>query len=155
MAVPNSQIPRTAGGPPKNRMPALIGGALLAGAGYYFYTAGGDPKVAKKAAEHDAVRATASIRDELPGHGKEMQKSAEESMARVGSTVGHAIDRAERTVDKSVEEGKQRIYEGVEKLDSARKEVRTDVLRKVDEFDKKVEEEARKAKSGIMSWFGK
>jgi hypothetical protein len=53
----------------------------------------------------DAARATASIRDELPGHGKEMQKSAEESMARVGSTVGHAIDRAERTVDKSVEEG--------------------------------------------------
>jgi hypothetical protein len=51
--------------------------------------------------------------------------------------------------------GKQRIYEGVEKLDSTRKEVRTDVLRKVDEFDKKVEAEARKAKSGIMSWFGK
>lgn len=34
-----------------------------------------------------------------------MQKSAEESMARVGSNVGHAVDRAERTVDKSVEEG--------------------------------------------------
>lgn len=51
MAVPNSKIPRAAGGPLKNRMPALIGGALLVGAGYYFYTAGGDPKVARKAAE--------------------------------------------------------------------------------------------------------
>jgi hypothetical protein len=34
-----------------NRIVTIGGGALLAGAGYYFYKAGGDPKVAQKKVE--------------------------------------------------------------------------------------------------------
>ena len=34
----------------------ILGGALLAGAGYYLYTAGGDPKVAQKNFEGHSQR---------------------------------------------------------------------------------------------------
>lgn len=47
---PRTDIPR-ASGPPKNKAPLLIGAALAGAVGYYFYTAGGDSHVAKKAAE--------------------------------------------------------------------------------------------------------
>ena len=35
----------------KSRMPALLGLTAAGGIGYYLYSAGGDPKVAKKQAE--------------------------------------------------------------------------------------------------------
>lgn len=41
-----TNIPRS--GPPKNRLPAYLGVGAAAVLGYYFYNAGGDPKVAKK-----------------------------------------------------------------------------------------------------------
>ncbi|KAF8543603.1 hypothetical protein BDD12DRAFT_907149 [Trichophaea hybrida] len=140
---PRSDIPR-AGGPPKNRVPILIATALGGAAAYYFFTAGGDSHVAKKAAEHDASRVSSAVRDEVPGRGKEYKKSAEETMARVGSTV-----------DRNVEEGKQRISEGVEKFDDAKEKAKHNVMGKIDEVDRNIEAEASKAKGGIMSWFGK
>jgi len=140
---PRADIPR-AGGSPKNRAPLLIAATLSAALGYYFYSAGGDPNVAKKRAEHDASRMSSSVRDELPGRGKEYKKSAEEKMARVGSTV-----------DRSVEEGKQRISESAEKLAESKEKAKHNVLGKIDDIDRKVETEASKAKGGIMGWFGK
>jgi hypothetical protein len=106
---------------------------------------------------------SSAIRDEFPGRGKEYKKSAEETMARVGSTV-----------DSNVEEGlhfhhlpyillalltpslgKQRISEGVQKFDEAKEKAKHNVMGKIDEVDRKIETEASKAKGGIMSWFGK
>lgn len=45
-STPN--IPRASTGPPKNRIPAYLGLGAAAIVGYYLYTAGGDPNVAKK-----------------------------------------------------------------------------------------------------------
>lgn len=39
-----------------NRVVTVGGGALLAGVGYYLYTAGGDPKVAEKKFEGEMDR---------------------------------------------------------------------------------------------------
>ena len=47
--------------------------------------------------------------------------------------------------------GKQRISAGVHQLEKEREKV----LGKIDQVDHKIENEAAKAKSGIMSWFGK
>ncbi|KAI5795267.1 hypothetical protein EDC01DRAFT_78608 [Geopyxis carbonaria] len=139
---PRTEIPRAV--PPKSRTPMYVGLAAATMVGYYFYSAGGDPKVARKAAEHDAASASASVRSNIPGREKELKKGAEETMARVGSTV-----------DQTVEEGKQRISSGVRQLEQAGDQTRHTVLHKIDEADRKIEAEASKAKSGVMGWFGK
>ncbi|KAF8417815.1 hypothetical protein BGX38DRAFT_1243255, partial [Terfezia claveryi] len=116
--------------------------ALLAGA-YYMYGAGGDTKVAKESAERDATSASARLKEELPGGGKEGTASAEETLARIGSQV-----------DKTVQEGKHRISEASQKLEEKVEDAKRPVLGTIDEMDKKIEKEASKAKSGISSWFG-
>ena len=45
-----------------NRVVTFGGAALLAGAGYYFYQAGGDPKVAQKKAEGQSTSISPSSR---------------------------------------------------------------------------------------------
>ncbi|RPB02480.1 hypothetical protein L873DRAFT_405701 [Choiromyces venosus 120613-1] len=134
--------PRTTG-PLKNRLPVYIGTAVAAIAAYYFYNAGGDPTVARKEMKHDASRASASIRDELPGRGKETKAGAEEAMARAGSNI-----------DSTVRDGKSRIAEGQHKLEETKDKTGKAIMGKIDEADLKVENEASKAKSGISSWFG-
>ncbi|KAA8906410.1 hypothetical protein FN846DRAFT_718019 [Sphaerosporella brunnea] len=138
---PRTDIPKA--GPPKNRIPLILGLGAAGVLGYYFYTAGGDLNIAKKAAEHDAAKVSSSIRDELPGREKEVKTGAEETMARAGATI-----------DSKVEEGKQRIAEGVQRLDQGTQSTKSTVLGKIDEADRKIEAEAAKAKGGIMSWFG-
>ena len=51
--------------------------------------------------------------------------------------------------------GKQRISEGAEKLAESKDKAKQQVLGKIGEADRKVEEEAGKAKGGVLSWFGK
>jgi hypothetical protein len=50
--------------------------------------------------------------------------------------------------------GKQRIAEGVQRLDQGAQQTKSSVLSKIDEADRKIEQEASKAKGGILSWFG-
>lgn len=50
----------------------------------------------------DASRMTSSVRDELPGRGKESKKPAEETMARVGSTVDRELREGECVLPPTV-----------------------------------------------------
>ncbi|RPB17141.1 hypothetical protein P167DRAFT_531401 [Morchella conica CCBAS932] len=140
-STPN--IPRASTGPPKNRIPAYLGLGAAAIVGYYLYTAGGDPNVAKKEMKHDAASASTTVRDQLPGRGKEAKASVEEAFARVGSEV-----------DSTVREGKNRIAQGQKVLEETKDRAGSKIMNAVDQADLKLEEEAAKAKKSVGGWFG-
>ncbi|KAL0631663.1 hypothetical protein Q9L58_009475 [Maublancomyces gigas] len=125
-------------GNPKYRLPTYLGVGAAALVGYYFYTAGGDPQLARKELKHDAARASAALKDELPGRGKEAKTSAEEAFARVGSEV-----------DSTVREGKTRIADG----QRAFEHTGGAIMDKIDHADRKVEDEAARAKRSVGGWF--
>ncbi|TVY64303.1 hypothetical protein LSUE1_G006984 [Lachnellula suecica] len=128
---------------PRSRLPLYLGGAAAAGVGYYLYTAGGNPKVAEKQFETDLSKASAKIKSEVPGQTKKAQKEGEEWAAKAGAKVDSATEKARAELAKA--EGK---------FDQYRKEAGTETMKKIDQADRKVEEGAAKAKSGISSWFG-
>lgn len=109
---------------------------MLAGAGYYFYKAGGDPKVAQKKAEADAAKLSSEVRQNLPGQGKEVQKNAEAGISELGSKLD------------------QYRKDAASQLDKTSKDVSVSANQAIDKFDQKVNDGAAKAKSGVSSWFG-
>ncbi|KAH6674131.1 hypothetical protein B0J14DRAFT_589286 [Halenospora varia] len=128
---------------PKSRVPLYLGLGAAAGVGYYLYTAGGSPKVAEKQFESDLSKASAKIKSELPGSGKEAQKDAEKYASEAGAKVDSMVNKARTDLKEA--EGK---------FDAYRKDASKETLKKIDEADRKIEEGAAKAKSGISSWFG-
>ncbi|RWA10817.1 hypothetical protein EKO27_g4279 [Xylaria grammica] len=130
----------------RSRVPLILGGTAAAGIGYYLYTAGGDGKVAQKQAEGnvaDAHRVSARFKGELPGRGKEAEKDAEALGKQAGAKVDSALNKTEAELSKARSEA-----------EAYARNAKDNTLKKIDEFDKKVENEASKAKSGISSWFG-
>ncbi|KAI8624470.1 hypothetical protein F5Y19DRAFT_480642 [Xylariaceae sp. FL1651] len=127
----------------RSRMPLLLGTAAAGGIGYYLYTAGGNTTVAKKKAEADAHKLSAKVKGELPGRGKEFEKDAETVGAQAGAKMDSALGKTQAELAKAKSEA-----------EAYSKEAKANAMKKVDEFDKKVETEASKAKSGISSWFG-
>ncbi|KAJ2977605.1 hypothetical protein NUW58_g7760 [Xylaria curta] len=117
----------------RSRMPLILGGTAAAGIGYYLYTAGGDGKVAQKQAE--GVRHQAAAR--------RAEKDAELLGRQAGARVDSALNKTEAELSKAKSEA-----------EAYAKEARDATMKKIDQFDKKVEDEASKAKSGISSWFG-
>jgi predicted phage gp36 major capsid-like protein len=123
------------------------------------YNAGGDPKLAQKQAEADASKASAKIKSEVPGRGKEAEKRAE-SLAQEASTK---FDRASADAKSALKDAEARAKEYKEKTGK-------EINAAVDKFDATVEKKAaegkvprwsaqwrltcRTAKSGISSWFG-
>ncbi|KAI9849888.1 MAG: hypothetical protein M1837_000102 [Sclerophora amabilis] len=130
-------------GPPRSRVPLLLALGVAGAGGYYLYTAGGDPKVAQKQMEHDAARASSSIKSDLPGQGKEARKEGEAKAQEYGAKL-----------DQTVDDAKSKLNQTGNKLGDYRKETGKDLQGKIDQADKKVEEGAAKAKSGISGWFG-
>ncbi|CAL3971311.1 hypothetical protein PZA11_007831 [Diplocarpon coronariae] len=124
---------------PKSRAPLFIGLAAAGGVGYYLYNAGGNPKVAEKQAEADLSRASAKIKSEIPGRTQEAQKEGEKWASQAGAKVDSAVATSKAELAKA--EGK---------FDQYRKEAGA----KIDAADKKIENKAAEAKSGISSWFG-
>ncbi|PQE03697.1 calcofluor white hypersensitive protein [Rutstroemia sp. NJR-2017a BBW] len=124
---------------PKSRLPLYATLFAAGGVGYYLYSAGGSPKVAEKQFEADLTRASANIKSEIPGRGKQAQKEAEKWGSEAGAKLDATTERARAELAKA--EGK---------LDQYGKQT----MKKIDEVDRKVEVEAAKAKSGISSWFG-
>jgi len=120
-----------------------VGVAAAGGVGYYLYTAGGSPKVAEKNLEADLSKASAKIKGELPGRGKEVQKKGEAWASEAGQKFDNATEKARAELAKA--EGK---------LDSYRKEAGKEATAAINKFDATVEKETAKAKSGISSWFG-
>ena len=99
-----------------SRRALTIGGLVVAGAaGYYLYTAGGDPKVAQKNFEGmelgvpsfsiplltrlttaDASKASAKLKSEVPGKTKEVEKKGEAYAQSAGSKLDSAVRAATR-----------------------------------------------------------
>ncbi|KAI0206058.1 hypothetical protein F4808DRAFT_455546 [Astrocystis sublimbata] len=127
----------------RSRVPLLIGGTAAAGIGYYLYTAGGNTGVAQKQAEADAHKLSAKIKSELPGRGSEAQKDGEVLGKQAGAKFDNALNRTEAELARARAEA-----------EAYAKDAKASTLKKIDEFDRKVETEASKAKSGVSSWFG-
>ncbi|TAQ91452.1 hypothetical protein B7494_g186 [Chlorociboria aeruginascens] len=124
---------------PKSRIPLVIGLTAAGGVGYYLYSAGGNPKVAEKQFEKDVSAASAKVKSELPGRGKEAQKEGEKWAQEAGAKIDSASDSARAELAKA---------------NQYRKDLGKDTQKKIDEIDNKVEKKTSEAKSGISSWFG-
>ncbi|CZR59737.1 uncharacterized protein PAC_09631 [Phialocephala subalpina] len=127
----------------KSNVGLYLGVAAAGGVGYYLYNAGGSPKVAEKQFEADASKASAKVQEHLPGRGTQVQKEGEKWASQAGAKVDAAVEKSRAELAKA--EGK---------FDAYRKDASAEAIKKIDEADKKIEEGAAKAKSGISSWFG-
>ncbi|KUJ11988.1 uncharacterized protein LY89DRAFT_673783 [Mollisia scopiformis] len=127
----------------KSNTALYLGVAAAGGVGYYLYTAGGSPKVAEKQFEADVSKASAKVQEQIPGRTNQAQKEGEKWASVAGAKV-----------DSAVEKGRAELAKAEGKLDQYRKEASADTMKKIDQADKKIEEKAAQAKSGISSWFG-
>lgn len=129
----------------RTRAPILIGTALAGGVGYYLYSAGGSPKVAQKEFESDAHKAAAKIRGEVghPTHRTDYEHEGKQ----IGKSVGSKFDSAINTIDKDLSKAKH-------ETESYAKSAKAETLKKINEMDRKVEEQAAKSKGYVSSWFG-
>ncbi|KAI1462812.1 hypothetical protein F4805DRAFT_452639 [Annulohypoxylon moriforme] len=149
----------------KSRLPLALGLTAAGGIGYYLYSAGGDGKVAQKKAEADAHRISTQFKSELPGRGEEAKKDAEKYGAQAGAKVDNTVSNPVAlytfpVIDSNMSSNKQlsktqaELRKAADEAEAYAKDARAATQKKIDEFDKKVEAEASKAKSGISSWFG-
>jgi len=129
--------------PNKSRLPLYLGLAVATAGGYYLYSTGGSPKLAEKEIAHDAARASSAVRSDIPGRDKETIKTGEEWGQKAGSKVDSAVD-----------DTRAKVTSAGSKTDQYRKGVGRDLQQKIDQVDRKVEEGASRAKSGVSSWFG-
>ncbi|MCJ1429531.1 hypothetical protein MMC29_007446 [Sticta canariensis] len=149
----------------KSRIPILVGLTFIGAGGYYLYAAGGDPKLAQKKIEHDATSASAKVKGELPGSGKEAQKQGEELSKRAGAAIDSTVHDVRTKVNEADAKLSAKAHEadskfqqlkadGSKQFDQARKDTARELQETADKFDKTVEKKATEAKSGISSWFG-
>jgi len=124
----------------------VLGLAVAGGAGYYLYSAGGDPKVAQKMAEADASKASAKVKEEvnvMPGRGKEAEKRGEQYAHQAGAKM-----------DSATADAKAKLAEAEAKAKEYKDKTGKELMKGVDKFDATVEKKASEAKSGLSSWFG-
>ncbi|KAI9805708.1 MAG: hypothetical protein M1833_005201 [Piccolia ochrophora] len=138
----------------KSRLPLILGVTVAGAGGYYLYSAGGDPKVAQKQIEHDAARASSTVKSEIPGREKEARKQGEEYAQKAGAKFDSAVDDARSKLSKAEADAKSKWNQTQSEADKYRQQTGNTLQKKIDEADKKVEEGASKAKSGVSSWFG-
>ncbi|KAK2603691.1 hypothetical protein QQS21_004165 [Conoideocrella luteorostrata] len=127
----------------KSRMPLILGLGAAGGVGYYLYNAGGSPKAAENKFESDIHRASAKVKDALPGS----KPNAEKDLKSYGAEAGAKIDKAWAEADRKAGSVKSQTEAYV-------KDAKSEAIKAVDKFDKSVENGAAKAKSGISGWFG-
>ena len=140
-------------------VPAL--GAIAAGGiGYYLYTAGGDPKLAEKKAEHDAANAVRRVKGDFPGSDKELKKAGEEGYEAVRSTAQQYANQAKAEAHKAEQKLDQYSVEARKKYEEAKAQAekefastRKELNSAVDTFDKKTIEATKETKSWFGSWF--
>lgn len=129
----------------RSKAPIYIGTVLAGGVGYYLYSAGGSPKVAQKEFESDAHKAAAKVRGEI-GHPTQ-QTNYEKEGKHLGQSAGAKFDSAINTIDKDLSKAKH-------ETESYAKSAKAETLKKIDQMDRKVEEQAAKSKGYLSSWFG-
>lgn len=126
----------------KSKAPVYLATAAAGGIGYYLYNAGGNPKVAEKKFESDVHKASAEVKQHLPGR----DPNAEKGIGNAGAQLGAKIDSWASETDKQVAVAKSNA-------EAYAKEAKAEAMKTVNEFDRKVEDGASKAKSGLSSWF--
>ncbi|EPE04967.1 calcofluor white hypersensitive protein [Ophiostoma piceae UAMH 11346] len=134
----------------RSRAPLFLGLAVAGGAGYYLYSAGGSPKVAEKQFEHDLK----SVRDRATSSSSNVKTDAEKYGAQAGAKLDSAVAQAQNEYNKATTQARDAAAEAVDKAETYGKDVRSQVNKSIDAFDKKVEDAASKTKSGVSSWFG-
>jgi len=135
-----------------------IGGVAAAGAGYYLYKAGGDPKVAEKQFEYDASKAARKLKGNAPGTEGEAKNAIKVSAAEAGQKVDRASTRqfedvkaTTSKVDAKLEAYRQNAEK---KIDEFSKEAKKDFNEAAAKFDKTVEKKAAETKGWFSGWFG-
>ncbi|KAK4104185.1 hypothetical protein N658DRAFT_493682 [Parathielavia hyrcaniae] len=127
----------------RSKAPMAVGLAAAGGIGYYLYSAGGSPRAAEKQFESDAHHMAAKIKGETPHRSTDLEHDGR----KVGQEVGGKIDNAVETINRDMSKARS-------ETESYAKAAKADALKKVDQFDRKVEEGAAKSKSYLSSWFG-
>jgi len=128
-----------------------VGLGAVGAAGYYFYRAGGDPKLAEKRLERDATSAARSLNDKLPAPATEAKKDAEVGQRRVES----AIDSAARSAKSSVQSVSDASGRLAADADQAARDAQVKLRGAVDKADRKVLETADEANRTVKGWFGR
>ncbi|KAK4463476.1 hypothetical protein QBC42DRAFT_345518 [Cladorrhinum samala] len=131
----------------RSRAPLALGALAAGGIGYYLYSAGGSPRVAEKKAEADAYRASSKIQDHIPSNRSNTAESAEQQGARLGREVGNKLDSAMNTINHDLSKAKR-------ETEAYAKQTKAETMKKIDDFDRTVEEKAAKSKSYLSGWFG-
>lgn len=157
----------------KSRTPLFLGLAVAGGAGYYLYSAGGSPKAAEKQFERKFLSSFASlhppptekartnypddlkaVRDRATTSGGDIKTDAEKYGAKAGAKIDSAVAQAQTEYNKAASQARDAAADAVNKAESYGKDVRSQVNKSIDAFDKSVEDAASKTKSGVSSWFG-
>ncbi|KDN61145.1 hypothetical protein CSUB01_00826 [Colletotrichum sublineola] len=138
----------------KSKAPLYLGLTAAGGVGYYLYSAGGNPKAAEakfessnRFATGDVHKASAEVKSHLPG-------GRTPDAQNKGAQAGAKLDEAGAKLDSAVAQADKKFSATKSNVEAYAKDAKAEALKKVDAFDKKVEDEAAKAKSGISSWFG-
>ncbi|KAK3350708.1 hypothetical protein B0H65DRAFT_455652 [Neurospora tetraspora] len=126
--------------PPKSRVLPMLGAGVVGIGGYYIYKAGGKPSAAEKKFEADMHRGAAKIKSEMP---RSSQTDARQEGAQYGKEIGSKIDEAVSQADKTYSSTKSQA-------EALAKDTKAEALKKIDQFDRTVEQKAAEAKS----WFG-
>ncbi|KAH6649713.1 hypothetical protein F5144DRAFT_19115 [Chaetomium tenue] len=127
----------------RSRAPLAIGLAAAGGVGYYLYSAGGSPRAAEKQFESDAHHVAAKIKGEVPHRSTNLEQEGRKAGKELGAKVDSAVETVNRDISKARSE-----------TEAYAKAAKADTLKKIDEFDRKVEDGAAKSKSYVSSWFG-
>lgn len=126
----------------------------------------------------DAHKLSAKVKGELPGRASEAEKRTEQYGAEAGakfdSAVSHSImplpwsalsrphamdntmgsSRLIANLSQQVHKSQAEFAKAKAEAEAYAKDVKANTLKKVDEFDRKVEAKTAEAKTGISSWFG-
>ncbi|KAF1999772.1 hypothetical protein P154DRAFT_213473 [Amniculicola lignicola CBS 123094] len=130
------------------------GVAAAAGAAYYLYAAGGDPKLAEKKLEHDIATATRRAKGEVVGREGEAKKAgaeAYESLRASAEELSAEAKAAGRKADATFDAYHQ---DATKKLEEARAAAAKEVNAASDKFDQKVHEGVKETKSWFGGFFG-
>ena len=95
-----------------------------------------------------------SVRDRATSSSSTVKTDAEKYGAQAGAKLDSAVAQAQSEYNKATTQARDAATDAADKADAYGKDVRSQVNKSIDAFDKKVEDAASKTKSGVSSWFG-
>ncbi|KAH8707594.1 hypothetical protein GQ44DRAFT_715657 [Phaeosphaeriaceae sp. PMI808] len=142
------------------RVLPTLGVVAAGGVCYYLYSAGGDPKLAEKKAEHDAANALRQVKGNFPGQDKEAKKAAEEGYESIRSTAQQYANQAKTEAQKAEEKLDQYSVEARKKYEEAKRQAEAqfnsaskEVNAAVNKFDQKVLDDTKvKELAWLVVW---